>query len=174
VQDREYPKYDFCYCDVCRGKFASEHGVDPLDLPDPAADPAWRQFRLDSITRLVERLAAVVRKHGKKISAAVFPTPSIAERLVRQQWDRWELDAVFPMIYHNFYEKEINWLEEAVREGEEALQGRFPLYAGVFIPAIAAQEMPEAVRYVAKGNAQGICLFRYGSMNREHWKYFLV
>ena len=174
VQDREYPRYDYCYCDVCRSKFAAEYGVDPLDLPDPAADVAWRQFRYDSITRLVGRLAAVVREHGKKISAAVFPTPAIARKLVRQAWDHWDLDAVFPMMYHNFYEKKIAWLEEAVREGEEALRGRFPLYAGLFVPAILPQEMPDAVRYVAKGEAQGLCLFRYGSMNDKHWKHFLA
>ncbi len=174
VQDRELPQYDFCYCDVCRSKFAAQHGVDPLELPDPTADGAWRQFRYDSITRLVERLGRVVRRHDKQLSAAVFPTPSIARRLVRQEWDRWPLDAVFPMIYHNFYNEKIDWVEEAVREGEEALKGRFPLYAGIFIPSIAPEVMTAAVRYIAKGEGDGLCLFNYRSMTEKHWKHFLV
>jgi uncharacterized lipoprotein YddW (UPF0748 family) len=174
VQDREYPQYDFCYCDVCRSRFKAEQGVDPLDLPDPSADKDWLQFRYDSITRLVNHLYEVAREEGKKLSAAVFPTPAIARKLVRQEWDRWNLDAVFPMMYHNFYEEDIAWLEEAVKEGENALKGRFPLYAGLFIPAINPPEMPGAVRYVAKGGAQGLCLFRYGSMDDKHWKHFLV
>jgi hypothetical protein len=34
VQDREYPEFDFCYCEVCRETFAAQTGIDPLDLPD--------------------------------------------------------------------------------------------------------------------------------------------
>lgn len=45
--------------------------------------------------------------HGKKITAAVFATPSLARQLVRQAWDKWPVDAVFPMLYHNFYQPPI-------------------------------------------------------------------
>ncbi len=174
VQDKEYPQYDFCYCEVCRGLFREAHGVDPLELPDPSSNPAWLQFRYDSITKLVTRLKEVAKAEGRQLTAAVFPTPSIARRLVRQQWERWPLDAVFPMIYHKFYEKEIPWIKEAVREGEEALQGKFPLYAGLFIPAIEPGELSEAVRYAREGGARGVSLFRFAVMNEEHWKNFLT
>ncbi len=174
VQDMEYPQYDFCYCDVCRGRFREEHGIDPLDLPDPSADNAWRQFRYDSITRLVKHLYEVAHREGKQLTAAVFPTPSIARRLVRQAWDQWTLDAVFPMIYHNFYEKDIDWIGDAVQEGQQALQGRFPLYAGLFVPAIPPERITEAVRQSRMNGADGICLFRYSVMNEKHWENFLV
>ncbi len=48
VQDIEHPEFDFCYCDVCREQFAGLDGRDPLDIPDPPADEAWRRFRWDS------------------------------------------------------------------------------------------------------------------------------
>ena len=48
VQDVEHPEFDFCYCDVCREQFAALDGRDPLDIPDPTADEAWRRFRWDS------------------------------------------------------------------------------------------------------------------------------
>jgi len=57
IQDREYPEFDFCYCDTCRETFASLHNTDPLELPDPPADEAWRRFRWDSVTGLVKVLA---------------------------------------------------------------------------------------------------------------------
>ena len=48
VQDTEHPEFDFCYCDVCREEFAALDGRDPLEIPDPPADEAWRRFRWDN------------------------------------------------------------------------------------------------------------------------------
>jgi len=141
IQDREYPEFDFCYCDACREAFAATHHRDPLEVPDPPSDEAWRRFRWDSVTGLVRELAEAVHgsggpsEHlasdptaqsprstlrptgpGKPISAAVFPSPTIARRLVRQAWDEWPLDAVFPMLYHSFYEA--SWSGSVVASGK--------------------------------------------------------
>ena len=41
---------------------------------------------------------------GKKISADVFPGPhSHAVWMVRQEWNKWNIDAFFPMNYNDFY-----------------------------------------------------------------------
>jgi uncharacterized lipoprotein YddW (UPF0748 family) len=169
VQDKEYPEFDYCYCDVCRAKFKAETGVDPLDLEDPPADDAWRRFRYDRITEVVDRLAGVAHAGGRRLTAAVFPTPGIARRLVRQDWPRWNLDAVMPMIYHNFYEKPVAWIEEATREGVTALGGRMPLYAGLFVPALTPDELAEAARRARAGGAAGIVIFEAQTPTPEHW-----
>ncbi|MFW6226974.1 MAG: twin-arginine translocation signal domain-containing protein, partial [Bacteroidota bacterium] len=85
VQKSELPAYDYCYCPVCRSKFKEQTGADPLiDLSDPAADAAWRQFRYDSVTHLVnDILLPVVHNSGLKATAAVFPN----WESVRQQWN---------------------------------------------------------------------------------------
>jgi len=31
----------------------------------------------------------------------------LAKKLVRQDWTRWDLDAVLPMLYHNFYNEDL-------------------------------------------------------------------
>ena len=104
------------------------------------------------------------------ISAAVFPTPDIARRLVRQEWASWPLDAVMPMVYHNFYEKEVPWIETAVREGVSALDPQTPLYSGLYIPELPPDQLVEAVRRARAGGARGIALFSVGSMTDAHWK----
>ncbi len=38
----------------------------------------------------------------------------------------------------------------------------------------AAVMLPSFLISCAGEEAQGLCLFRYGSMNEKHWKYFLV
>ena len=160
VQDTELPQFDFCYCSVCRAAFKKNAGVDPLDLPDPSVDAAWRQYRYDSVTRLVNQLAEVVHQKRKQITAAVFPSPSIARKLVRQDWTQWNLDAVLPMTYQSFYNEKVDWIEQAVKEGVSALPASRPLYAGLYLPDLKTEaEFNQAVRCARAGGAKGVSLF---------------
>lgn len=160
VQDEELPAFDTCYCEVCRKAFRDEHGEDPLALPDPPASEAWRQFRLDRLTRLVNEIAKVVKPLGRQLTAAVFPTPAIARRLVRQDWTRWDLDAVLPMVYHTFYEQPVAWIEEAVREGVTALAGKRALVPGLYLPALKDEAVYRAAVQAARdGGATSVALF---------------
>jgi uncharacterized lipoprotein YddW (UPF0748 family) len=173
VMDREYPEFDFCYCDVCIQKFREQTGIDPSKLADPSQNEEWRQYRCDSITRLVNRLAEVVHQKGKLLTAAVFPTPIIAKKLVRQDWVNWKLDMVYPMVYHSFYEKDMAWIEDAVRQGVKALASKVPLYSGLYMPSLNPDELVKAIDNSFAGGAAGICLFGYESMNEDHWKKFI-
>jgi len=170
VQDREYPPFDYGYHPECRAQFKAQTGIDPLELEDPSANEAWRQFRYDQITAVVRQIAERVHARGKPLTAAVFPTPEIARMLVRQDWPRWPLDAVMPMIYHNFYDRPVAWIETATREGVEALGGRIPLYSGLFVPALTPEELAQAIDYALAGGASGISLFNVESLTDAHWQ----
>lgn len=185
IQDREYPEFDFCYCDTCRDEFESTHGMDPLDLPDPTADDRWRRFRWDGVTKLVETLADSVHQipaspfgstlsgpgGQKPISAAVFPSPTIARKLVRQAWDEWPVDAVFPMLYQGFYEEKLPWIGDGIREGLEALRSRGEgqpkpggLFAGLYLPSLNSQERESAVRIAQAAGARGVSFFEMNGL----------
>lgn len=168
VQDREYPEFDFCYCEVCRAAFRARSGADPLALPDPAADQAWREFRWESVTEVVRTLSAAVRGRGRQITAAVFPTPAIARRLVRQAWEHWPLDAVFPMLYHSFYEEPVDWIGGAAREGVAALSPGEPLYAGLYLPDLDPPALARAIRLARDAGAAGVSLFEMGGLTDGH------
>lgn len=168
VQDREYPPFDFCYCEVCRRGFWRETGRDPLELPDPTADAAWREFRWRSVRRVVESLADAVHAHGKPISAAVFPTPTIARALVRQAWETWPLDLVFPMIYQGFYEEPVSWVGAAAREGVARLAGARPLVAGLYLPDLPPDALGEAVRAALAAGSAGVSVFEMAGLTDEH------
>ncbi|GAB4427098.1 MAG: family 10 glycosylhydrolase [Bacteroidia bacterium] len=167
VQDREYPAFDYCYCEVCRSRFQDLHGRDPLDLDDPTADADWRAYRWDSVSELVREIGEAVHARGKKLSAAVFPSPAIARTLVRQAWDTWPLDLVFPMQYHNFYDEDLHWIADCVRAGRAATTAR--LYSGLFVPALDARQLRKAIGLVLRAGADGVCLFELGSLQPEHW-----
>lgn len=168
VQDQEYPEFDFCYCDVCRETFQAQTGRDPVELPDPPGDAEWREFRWNTLTELVRILADAVHDHGKRISAAVFPTPTIARRLVRQAWDQWPLDAVFPMIYQRFYNQEVPWIGKATEQGVSTLSGKMPLYSGLYLAQLSPEELGQAVRLATRAGASGVSLFEVGRLSDEH------
>lgn len=159
-QNQELPEYDYCYCPVCREKFQQQGGPDPLSLKHPDQSLSWRKFRYDNITRIVNRLSAVAQELKKPITAAVFPTPEVAKRNVRQDWTKWDLDAICPMIYHGFYQENVDWIGDAVAEGVAGIGGKFPLYAGLFLPDFKSRdEIKRGMELAMQNGAAGVSLF---------------
>lgn len=184
VMDEEYPVADYCYCPRCTAAFLEQTGIDILKVEDPSKVKEWAQFRCDAITELVCKIVDAVHAKGKKVSADVFPGPaSHAEWMVRQQWDRWPIDMVFPMNYNDFYLEPAEWLGEIT--AEEVKSTSAPVMSGLFIchdwqrkasiedpegHGLIPSEMETAVRGALDAGAAGICLFTYGSMTPEHWE----
>jgi uncharacterized lipoprotein YddW (UPF0748 family) len=170
IQDREYPEFDFCYCNVCRQDFARQTEGDPKLMMNPASSSAWRQFRCDTISEVVAELRNVAHRAGKTVTAAVFPTPDIARKLVRQDWTRWKVDAVLPMIYNGFYKEGVPWIERATREGVRALGRRIPLYSGLYVPDLPPAALGKAIRAAFAGGASGISVFQGDMLTPEYLK----
>ena len=159
-QISELPEYDFCYCEKCRMKFKEQFGMNLDEIEYPEASLSWRQFRYNSITNIVNQIAIVAQKHDKKVTAAVFPTPEVARRNVRQDWTNWNLKGVYPMIYHNFYKENISWIGDAVKEGVRGIDGRFPLYAGLHLPDFKDDaELRKGIKCALDNGAGGVSLF---------------
>ena len=171
-QDCELPEYDFCYCEKCRESFEKKYGIDPLALAEPEKNIEWRNFRLNSVTKIVNNLQQLIEKSKPKkyFSAAVFPTPSIAKKLVRQDWTQWKLDGIFPMIYHHFYNQPISWIKNATEEGLAEIDNNTDLYSGLYVQKLSPKELITAIEFSLKANAKGVSLFCEDSMTNEHWK----
>ena len=171
VQDRVYPPYDYGYTGYSRRQFKERHGVDPMALADPETNTAWLQYRLDSVVDLVnDYLAPAARAGGKRITAAVFPGPSLARVMVRQDWGRFNLDAVLPMLYHRFYETGPEWVRQYTREAVKTV--RFPVYSGLYVPPLEPPELAQTISMAFEGGASGVSLFDAGAMNADRWKTF--
>lgn len=159
-QTKELPEYDFCYCETCREKYKEKQNADPLEIEYPDQSLTWRKYRYDRITNVVNQLAEVAKQYKKPITAAVFPTPEVARRIVRQDWTNWNLNGVCPMIYHGFYKEQVSWIGDAVNEGIRFLCGKFPLYAGLFIPDFKSMaELEEGIKTAIDNGASGVSLF---------------
>lgn len=159
-QTKELPEYDYCYCHVCRQKFKEWKGRDINEVQFPEESLSWRLYRYNAVTTIVNRLSKVAKSNNKPITAAVFPTPEVARRNVRQDWVAWQLDAICPMIYHGFYKEDVAWIGNAVEEGVKALGGKFPLYAGLYLPDFANTiEVKAGILHALNNGAAGISLF---------------
>ena len=170
MQDKEYPQYDYCYCRICRKNFQLLNGSDPFSMDHLDSNAAWKQFRYDQLTSLVRELADYCHSKGKKLSAAVFPGPAIAKQLVRQEWDKWQLDEVMPMLYQQFYYGNLDWIRKETAEGVKALEQDVPLYSGLYIPALNPRDLQNAISLSKDGGANGVCIFTCESMTPRHWK----
>ena len=168
-QEEELPQFDFCYCDVCVSEFEKIHHKDPREMENPALDIEWKQFRLNKIKAVVDDAYKIVHENGKNLTAAVFPYPEMADHMVRQRWDKWDIDAVLPMIYHNFYNEDLDWIGFATRQGVNDLKSKnTELHTGVFVPAMSASELKEAINQAKTNGAKGISFFDGGALTAEH------
>jgi len=111
----------------------------------------------------------------------------MAKKLVRQEWNKWNLDAVYPMNYNDFYLEDATWVGEMVKEEVAAVNGKKPIYSGLFITpfpgkkaehpdpenhGLSPDEMAEAIEQSVVNGAAGICLFTPDRMTDAHWEVF--
>jgi uncharacterized lipoprotein YddW (UPF0748 family) len=152
IQDTEMAEYDFCYCDACVNAFEKIHNKNPLKSKNTAIDMEWKNFRLNAIKALVDDAYKIVHKHNKKLTAAVFPYPEMADHMVRQRWDKWNIDEVYPMIYHGFYNEEIDWIGYATNQGVADVESEnIGLNTGIYIPPFtSAKELKRAILLAKK------------------------
>lgn len=186
----EYPGADYCYCDACCSDFLAKTGIDIkakiAEGIDPATIASWAQFRCDNVTNLVNAVCDAVHARGGKVSADVFPGPmSHAKWMVRQEWNKWNVDVFFPMNYNDFYLQPASWVGTVT--AEEVQSTDRPVYSGLFIcrdwqhkasivdpenSGLIPSEIPVAVKASVDAGAAGVCLFTPESMTDDHWKAF--
>jgi uncharacterized lipoprotein YddW (UPF0748 family) len=168
VQDRVLPQFDYGYTRVSRDAFRQRFGLDPMQMSDPEANREWLRYRLDSVTELVNAyLVPAAHAGGKQITAAVFPGPTLARQMVRQDWGRWHLDAFMPMLYHDFYQAGAEWVRAQTEEGVATVKQ--PLYSGLFVPQVVAPGLTRLVEAALAGGAAGVSLFHAHAMDESMW-----
>jgi len=166
VQDKVYPPYDYGYSVYEREQFKKKFGADPATRNDAALVKEWFQFRLDMVTDLVnDFLVPAAHAKSKKITAAVFPGPSLARDMVRQDWGRWRLDAFFPMLYHVFYQESPEWIRNQTREAVTTVQQ--PVYTGLFVPGLDDSTLARCIEKALAGGASGVSLFSASALDEK-------
>lgn len=170
VQDRQFPEFDYGYHPDARKGFKDIFDVDPMEMEHPELSTEWLQYRLNAVTSLVNELSEIAHQNDKLLTAAVFPFPEMSRQMVRQDWSNWELDIALPMLYHNFYRQNLEWIKFSTEQGIAEIDGRFDLVAGLYVPSLSPSELKIAIQKAKDGGAVGISVFNAGSMSDDHWK----
>jgi uncharacterized lipoprotein YddW (UPF0748 family) len=168
-QNTELPEFDFCYCDVCISEFEKLHHKSPKEMEHPELDIEWKNFRLNQVKRIVDEAYDIAHKNDKYLTAAVFPYPEMADHMVRQRWDKWNIDVVLPMIYHGFYNEELDWIGYATQQGVNDLKGKkTELHTGLYMPDFSPQELEEAILIAKVNGANGVSVFDGPALSKNH------
>ncbi len=171
VQNTELPQFDFCYCDVCVDEFQKKHHRDPRKMEHPEIDMEWKQFRLNKIKAVVDEAYKIAHKHNKELSAAVFPYPEMADHMVRQRWDKWNIDQVLPMIYNHFYNEGTDWVGFATAQGVKDLADKkTELHTGIYVPPLSAEDLKKAIEQAKANGAKGVAFFDGPAITDEQFK----
>ncbi|MFH4965697.1 putative glycoside hydrolase [Gaetbulibacter sp. M235] len=172
VQDTEMGEFDFCYCDECIKAFEKIHHKNPRESKNTVIDMEWKNFRLNAVKAIVDDAYKIVHKYNKNLTAAVFPYPEMADHMVRQRWDKWDIDEVYPMIYHGFYNEEVDWIGYATKQGVKDLEGkRTKINTGIYMPAFKSEEeLKEAIVLAKENGAKGITFFDGPALTEENLK----
>jgi hypothetical protein len=114
----------------------------------------------------------LIWKYGKTLTAAVFPYPEMADHMVRQRWDKWNIDEVYPMIYHNFYNEGTDWIGFATQQGVTDLKGtKTKVNTGIYIPGVTSEEELRKTILLAKENgAKGVSFFDGNAISDAYLK----
>ena len=170
VQDRLLAEYDFDYHPLARKEFKEKFGVDPMDLPDKEENAAWKQFRMDAITSLVEECVAICHQEGTAASAAVFPFPELAREYVKQDWPHWDLDLFFPMIYKHDHQGNLYWVGFATQQGVRDLKVGQNLFTGVAVGDYRDNfaDFEEGIHQAHDHGAKGIAFFTADALTDKH------
>ncbi|MFD1614138.1 family 10 glycosylhydrolase [Gelatiniphilus marinus] len=170
VQDTEMAEYDFCYCDECVNAFEKIHHKNPRESKNTAIDMEWKNFRLNAIRALVNDAYKIVHDHNKLLTAAVFPYPEMADHMVRQRWDKWDIDEVYPMIYHGFYNEEIDWIGYATKQGVTDVKDEgIVINTGIYMPDFkSVDELKQAIMYAKDNGAKGVTFFDGPTLTDEY------
>ena len=152
------PGFDYCYCDRCRAGF---HRLNTNQ---------YTHYQLLSVYRLYNELADEIRSHGLRAACAVFPSPGLATRMVRQDWSRFHADLVLPMAYHSFYNEPATWAADITRQAIAETDGRIPMAPGVHLPDLAPAELPAHLDRLRATGVHGIGIFSDDELTPAHLK----
>ena len=168
VQDKVYPQFDYGYHPYLRNLYKQKYGIEPNDIEDPENDTLWNQFRYDQVTEFVFQIDTLTKKYNKSLTAAVFPTPKMAAKMVYQDWGKWPIDIAFPMLYHNFYNEEIDWIGKMVDEGVKTSHNNTQIVSGIFAPNLKeTNEITKAVKVSIKSGAKGVSIFGLNPLKQD-------
>ncbi len=170
---------DFFTSDSGYAAHAEENGFVNLYAEGDSDVVTWVEMRKNIIRDYIDAIAEVVRetKPDLEISAAFMPEGAIdtifSDVHYAQNYALLSpaLDRISPMAYFKSYEKPTSWLQTVTEGARELCAPQCEVYTGIqAFDGATNEELNEQIQYSLEGGAQGVILFRYGTITDESWE----
>jgi uncharacterized lipoprotein YddW (UPF0748 family) len=175
-----YPSTDFDYSALSLRAFRSERQasvrqadrtrLDKESQTDPLAwtrayPDAWKAFRLDRLTTLVQRIRGAVKavRPTALLSSAVLPDPNDARDGHLQDWEAWADSALLDVICPMAYATEPAAFSEQVGKAIAAGHGR-PVWIGIGAWRLPVAQTAGHLTTAHRAGPAGVLLFSYDSL----------
>jgi uncharacterized lipoprotein YddW (UPF0748 family) len=168
-QDSIMAEFDYGYHPYMRNLYKEKYGIDPKELPNFKQDTSWINFRLRELNKTVNTLVPIAHKANMQLTAAVFPSPQMSRNMVRQDWEHWNLDKFFPMVYYKFYNEDYHWAASIMDTNIRAV-GVDRTICGLYTPDVSdSTEFANALESIFEKGAKGISLFELNGLKEFHY-----
>jgi len=159
--------------------YATNNGFVNLYINEDQDVVKWVNMRKDVILDYIEAVKETIEqlKPGLKLSAAFMPEgatdPKYADVFYAQNYALHStvLDMISPMAYFKAYGKPTSWLQTITQGAKNLVDPQCEIYSGVQgYDGVTASQMNEQIQYSFSGGAQGIIVFRYGTITEDSWE----
>ena len=164
---KEFEKiYDYSPRDIARG-------IIPYDFVD-SMNVAWKQFRLDSVSELVNDTYVSIQNSGKTISLSASVKPNLLEARNRwnQDWGRWIQDGYIDFVVPMNYFKEIRHFNNSIQIMKSNLHKDDinQVIMGVATYNQDAQSVADKILLTRLNGFKGVSVFSYDAhKNNLEW-----
>jgi uncharacterized lipoprotein YddW (UPF0748 family) len=167
-----YPGPDFDYSRAALEGFRRASGGTDL-LSGPARSPvAWDDYRRQTLTALVTRLADAARRErpGLVLSAAVTPDEAQAVYHKFQDWPRWLSDGLLTALCPMTYTPDNALFQQQVEAASQRAGSARPVWAGIGAYRLDLAGILEKVVLARQSGARGVVLFSNESLDPSDWR----
>lgn len=138
----------------------------------------WVEMRKNVVSDYIKGIRNIINetKPGIELTAAFMPegaTDTIFSDVSYAQNYRLHstlLDMISPMVYFKSFGKTTEWLKTMTLGAKKQVVPTCKILTGVqAFDSVTAPQIKEQIQYSHEGGADGIILFRYGTMTEDYW-----
>jgi len=139
----------------------------------------WVEMRKEVIYDYIEAVRETIEqiKPGLELSAAFMPEgatdPAYSDVYYAQNYKLHStiLDMISPMAYFKSFGKSTDWLQTITKGAKDLVDSKCKIYTGVqAFNGVTAEQLKEQIQYSFDGGADGIIVFRYGTITDDSWE----
>lgn len=159
--------------------YVTNNGFVNLYIDGDSDVVTWVEMRKEIIYDYIKAIRETIEqiKPGLELNAAFMPEgatdPAYSDVFYAQNYKLHStiLDMISPMAYFKSFGKSTDWLKTITEGAKDLVDPQCKIYAGVqAFDGVTAEQLKEQIQYSFDGGAEGIIVFRYGTITDDCWE----